>query len=329
MKGLVMENSSKMKTLETIIVIFKHILSVAKIIVSAALLHGVIYILYLATAGYSIKSGALFNPTAENFAQFNASVLMVFVPTYLFCVMFATFMMQSFSKAVKVVFDTIIVAVLALFYGPYYDAIPAPNLFLFSIVLWISLPFVINSLYEFAQDVLIDDVEDNEDYAVKRLQKLESSAYEDSKTGAIIYRTTLPGFASEQSVDVNESTDSSESTSESTSTSESESVSEQSSEVAIWNTPLVAEKEDATEVASSEISDEQNVNSLEHPINKDTIVHLENVLSAKFGGATYVEPDKVDDMLDSAIREQNHEEVLESIAKYKETSHRRYGGHKG
>ena len=34
-------------------------------------------------------------------------------------------------------------------------------------------------------------------------------------------------------------------------------------------------------------------------------------------------------MLDSAIREQNHEDVLESIAKYKETSHRRYGGHKG
>lgn len=325
-----MENSSKLNILEITLAVFKGVLSVAKIIVSAVLLHGALYLLYLATAGHSIESGALFNPTAENFAHFNASALMIFVPAYLICVMFATFMMQSWEKAVKVVFGTIIVAVLALFYGPYYDAIPAPNLFLFSVVLWMILPFMINSLSELKQDILIGDFEDNEDYAVKRLQKLESSAYQDTKTGAIIYKTLLPGFAESSPIEANESTSesTSESVSESVSSSESESSSEQSSEVAIWDTPLVLDKEDVTNVASSE-SDDPKVDSVEPKVSKATITHLENVLSAKFGGATYIEPDKVNDMLDSVIREQNHEEVLESIAKYKETSHRRYGGHKG
>lgn len=320
-----MENTSKINGLEAVVAIFKGVLSVAKIIVSAVLVHTVMYIMYLAVAGSSIKNGALINPNAENFVQFNSSVLMVVTPIILFCIVGGWIISKS-VYTVSYIFGTMLVTLLAYYYGPYYDVIPAPNLFLISVVLWCVLPFLIKGLSELIEDTLVDDFESGEDYAVTRLQKLESAAYNDTKTGSVIYKTWLHGFKPSEPTSSDTSSSVKEpdvDTSESLITSDvvSENASNTSSEVAIWNTPLVTNNA----VSSENSNSEQSVSSVTHPVGKDTIEHLENVLSAKFGGAEYVEPDKVDDMLDSAIREQNHEDVLESIAKYKETSHRRYG----
>lgn len=333
-----MEQSSKINILDTTVAFFKGVLSVSKIIVSAVLIHAFIYIAYLATAGYSIENGALFKPNVEDFLQFNSAAIMVFVPIIMFGILCAGIVLGSASKTIKSLFGISVVAFLVYLYGPYYNYIPAPNLFLLAIIAWCVLPYLINSFSEILNETLADDFECGEDYAVKRLQKLQSSAYTDTKTGAIIYKTALQGTATAAPIEATDSSESisasisesvSESTSISTSESASESVSTNASEVAIWNTPLVPEKSEVA-VGSSEVDgDTHNINSMEPEVSKDTINHLEAVLSAKFGGATYVEPDRVDDMLDSAIREQNHEDVLESIAKYKETSHRRYGGHKG
>lgn len=309
-----MEQSSKINILDTTVAFFKGVLSVSKIIVSAVLVHAFIYIAYLATAGYSIENGALFKPNVEDFLQFNSAAIIVFLPILMFGILCAGIVLGSVSKMIKSLFGTSVVAFLVYLYGPYYNYIPAPNLFLVAIIAWCILPYVLNGLSDILNETLADDFECGDEYAVKRLQKLQSSAYKDTKTGAIIYKTALPGTATAAPI---EATDS------------SESISTNVSEVAIWNTPLVPEKSEVA-VSSSEVDDDtHNINSMEPEVSKDTINHLEAVLSAKFGGATYVEPDKVDDMLDSAIREQNHEDVLESIAKYKETSHRRYGGHKG
>lgn len=332
-----MEQSSKINILDTTVAFFKGVLSVSKIIVSAVLIHAFIYIAYLATAGYSIENGALFKPNVEDFLQFNSAAIMVFVPIFMFGVLCAGIVLGSVSKTIKSLFGISIIAFLVYLYGPYYNYIPAPNLFLLAIIAWCILPYLINGLSDILNDTLADDFECDEEYAVKRLQKLQSSAYKDTKTGTIIYKTVLPGMATAAPIEATDSSEStsistSESVSESTSINTSESVSESTStnasEVAIWNTPLVPEKSEVAE-SSSKVDDTHNINSMEPKVSKDTINHLEAVLSAKFGGATYVEPDKVDEMLDSAIREQNHEDVLESIAKYKETSHRRYGGHKG
>lgn len=333
-----MEQSSKVNILDTALAFFKGVLSVSKIIVSAVLVHAFIYIAYLATAGYSIENGALFKPNVEDFLQFTSAAIMVFVPIFMFGVLCAGIVLGSVSKTIKSLFGISIIAFLVYLYGPYYNYIPAPNLFLLAIIAWCILPYLINGLSDILNDTLADDFECDEEYAVKRLQKLQSSAYKDTKTGTIIYKTVLPGTATAAPIEATDSSESisasisesvSESTSISTSESASESVSTNASEVAIWNTPLVPEKSEVA-VGSSEVDgDTHNINSMEPEVSKDTINHLEAVLSAKFGGATYVEPDRVDDMLDSAIREQNHEDVLESIAKYKETSHRRYGGHKG
>ena len=333
-----MEQSSKVNILDTALAFFKGVLSVSKIIVSAVLVHAFIYIAYLATAGYSIENGALFKPNVEDFLQFTSAAIMVFVPIIMFGILCAGIVLGSASKTIKSLFGISVVAFLVYLYGPYYNYIPAPNLFLLAIIAWCILPYLINGLSDILNDTLADDFECDEEYAVKRLQKLQSSAYKDTKTGTIIYKTVLPGTATAAPIEATDSSESisasisesvSESTSISTSESASESVSTNASEVAIWNTPLVPEKSEVA-VGSSEVDgDTHNINSMEPEVSKDTINHLEAVLSAKFGGATYVEPDRVDDMLDSAIREQNHEDVLESIAKYKETSHRRYGGHKG
>ena len=345
-----MEQSSKINILDTTVAFFKGVLSVSKIIVSAVLIHAFIYIAYLATAGYSIENGALFKPNVEDFLQFNSAAIMVFVPIIMFGILCAGIVLGSVSKTIKSLFGISVVAFLVYLYGPYYNYIPAPNLFLLAIIAWCVLPYLINSFSEILNETLADDFECGEEYAVKRLQKLQSSAYKDTKTGAIIYKTALQGTATAVPIEATDSSEStsmstsesvsestsistsesvSESTSISTSESASESVSTNASEVAIWNTPLVPEKSEVA-VGSSEVDvDTHNINSMEPEVSKDTINHLEAVLSAKFGGATYVEPDKVDEMLDSAIREQNHEDVLESIAKYKETSRRRYGGHKG
>lgn len=330
-----MEQSSKINILDTTVAFFKGVLSVSKIIVSAVLVHAFIYIAYLATAGYSIENGALFKPNVEDFLQFNSAAIMVFVPIFMFGVLCAGIVLGSVSKTIKSLFGISIIAFLVYLYGPYYNYIPAPNLFLLAIIAWCILPYLINGLSDILNDTLADDFECDEEYAVKRLQKLQSSAYKDTKTGTIIYKTVLPGTATAAPNEVTDSSEStsastSESVSESASISTSESVSENTftnaSEYAIWNTPLVPEKSEVA-VDLSDVDDKHN--SMEPNISKDTINHLESVLSAKFGGATYIEPNKVDEMLDSAIREQNHDDVLESIAKYKETSHRRYGGHKG
>lgn len=333
-----MEQSSKINILDTTVAFFKGVLSVSKIIVSAVLIHAFIYIAYLATAGYSIENGALFKPNVEDFLQFNSAAIMVFLPILMFGILCAGIVLGSVSKMIKSLFGTSVVAFLVYLYGPYYNYIPAPNLFLVAIIAWCILPYVLNGLSDILNETLADDFECGDEYAVKRLQKLQSRAYKDTKTGAIIYKTALPGTATAAPIEATDSSESisasisesvSESTSISTSESASESISTNVSEVAIWNTPLVPEKSEVA-VSSSEVDDDtHNINSMEPEVSKDTINHLEAVLSAKFGGATYVEPDKVDDMLDSAIREQNHEDVLESIVKYKETSHRRYGGHKG
>lgn len=332
-----MEQSSKINILDTTVAFFKGVLSVSKIIVSAVLIHAFIYIAYLATAGYSIENGALFKPNVEDFLQFNSAAIMVFVPIFMFGVLCAGIVLGSVSKTIKSLFGISIIAFLVYLYGPYYNYIPAPNLFLLAIIAWCILPYLINGLSDILNDTLADDFECDEEYAVKRLQKLQSSAYKDTKTGTIIYKTVLQGTATAAPNEVTDSSEStsastSESVSESASISTSESVSENTftnaSEYAIWNTPLVPEKSEVA-VDSSDVDDKHNINSMAPEVSNDTINHLEAVLSAKFGGATYVEPDRVDDMLDSAIREQNHEDVLESIAKYKETSHRRYGGHKG
>ena len=322
-----MEQSSKINILDTTVAFFKGVLSVSKIIVSAVLIHAFIYIAYLATAGYSIENGALFKPNVEDFLQFNSAAIMVFVPIIMFGILCAGIVLGSVSKTIKSLFGISVVAFLVYLYGPYYNYIPAPNLFLLAIIAWCVLPYLINSFSEILNETLADDFECGEEYAVKRLQKLQSSAYKDTKTGAIIYKTALQGTATAVPIEATDSSEStsmstsesvSESTSISTSESASESVSTNASEVAIWNTPLVPEKSEVA-VGSSEVDvDTHNINSMEPEVSKDTINHLEAVLSAKFGGATYVEPDKVDEMLDSAIREQNHEDVLESIAKYKE-----------
>ena len=331
-----MEQSSKINILDTTVAFFKGVLSVSKIIVSAVLIHAFIYIAYLATAGYSIENGALFKPNVEDFLQFNSAAIMVFVPIIMFGILCAGIVLGSASKTIKSLFGISVVAFLVYLYGPYYNYIPAPNLFLLAIIAWCVLPYLINGLSNILNDTLADDFECGDEYAVKRLQKLQSSVYKDTKTGTIIYKTVLPGMVTAAPIEVTDSSEStsastfvSESTSISTSESARESISTNASEVAIWNTPLVPEKSEVA-VGSSEVDDDtHNINSMAPEVSNDTINHLEAVLSAKFGGATYVEPDRVDDMLDSAIREQNHEDVLESIAKYKETSHRRYGGHKG